>query len=77
MSLFTVAVIGISIIPSVGLFLCLAILLGWGNAGTRINLKTLMMNLVPVKLMGRIQGFFSRNRGVDMSVVDWSFHTFL
>jgi len=67
-SLFALAVFLTSVIPSVSLFLAMAVLMGWGNAGTRINMKTLQMNLIPTKLMGRVQSFI-RATGVGIRVL--------
>lgn len=67
-SLFALAVVSVSLIPSVGLFLFMAVLMGWGNAGTRINMKTLQMNLIPTTLMGRVQSFI-RATGVGIRVL--------
>ncbi|KGX91875.1 MFS transporter [Pontibacillus marinus] len=67
-TLFALAVLSVSQIPSVGLFLFMAVLMGWGNAGTRINMKTLQMNLIPTTLMGRVQSFI-RATGVGIRVL--------
>jgi hypothetical protein len=43
----------------VGLFLALKIMLGWGNAGSRVARNTIMMNEVPNEYMGRVNSFFA------------------
>lgn len=67
-SLFALAVLSVSLFPAVGLFLFMAVVMGWGNAGTRINMKTLQMNLIPTTLMGRVQSFI-RATGVGIRVL--------
>ncbi|HET7657741.1 MAG TPA: MFS transporter, partial [Bacillales bacterium] len=58
-SLFTLAIFLIAFIPSVAVFLALQAVLGWGNAGIRINRKTLMMEEVPNRLIGRVNSFYA------------------
>lgn len=58
-SLFTMAIFLIAFIPVVAVFLVLQLVLGWGNAGIRINRKTLMMEEVPNRLIGRVNSFYA------------------
>ncbi|MBO8156888.1 MAG: MFS transporter [Bacillaceae bacterium] len=56
--LYTLAVLIMAYKPSVVIFLLVSVMIGWGNAGTRINRKTIMMNLVPNEIIGRINSFY-------------------
>lgn len=58
-SLFALAIFLIAFIPVVSVFLVLQAVLGWGNAGIRINRKTLMMEEVPNHLIGRVNSFYA------------------
>ncbi|MBO8171038.1 MAG: MFS transporter [Bacillaceae bacterium] len=55
---FMIAMFLIALIPSATVFLALKVVLGWGNAGTRINRSTLIMEIVPKHLIGRVNSFF-------------------
>ncbi|WLD94336.1 MFS transporter [Alkalihalobacillus sp. AL-G] len=59
MTLFWFAIVSISLIQTVYIFLGMVIVLGWGNAGIRINRNTLLMEIVPNRLIGRINSFFA------------------
>ncbi|WP_327861002.1 MFS transporter [Aneurinibacillus thermoaerophilus] len=56
---YTAGTILIAIFPAVLLFLALDVILGWGNAGSRVARNTIMMNEVPNEFMGRVNSFFS------------------
>lgn len=56
--LFTIAVFSRALFPIVAVFLTLTILQGWGNAGTRVVRRIVMLELVPNHLMGRVNAFF-------------------
>lgn len=56
--IFTIGFLVIAWTPIAGLFLLLQIALGWGNAGTRVARNTMMMDMVPNQLIGRVDSFF-------------------
>ncbi|PWK07409.1 MFS transporter [Tumebacillus permanentifrigoris] len=58
-SSYTVAIGLIGFFPLTWLYMALKLLLGWGNAGTRVARNTVMMELVPNALMGRVNSFFN------------------
>jgi MFS family permease len=58
-SAYTLGTLTIASTSLVGLFLTLKIMLGWGNAGSRVARNTIMMNEVPNEYMGRVNSFFA------------------
>ncbi|MBL0386526.1 MFS transporter [Tumebacillus sp. ITR2] len=56
---YTVAILLIGFYPLTWLYMALKLVLGWGNAGTRVARNTVMMELVPNPLMGRVNSFFN------------------
>ncbi len=57
--IFTVGVLTAAWIPVIFLFLLVKISLGFGNAGTRVARNTIMMEMVPNHLIGRVNSFFT------------------
>jgi MFS family permease len=55
--LFSGGVLAIALFPSVPVFIAAYLFLGFGNAGTRIARKTMMMELIPNRLIGRVTTF--------------------
>ncbi|PTX58901.1 Na+/melibiose symporter-like transporter [Melghirimyces profundicolus] len=55
---YTLATSVLAWVPVVTVFLTIKFLFGWGNAGTRVARNTLMMELVPNRLIGRVNSFF-------------------
>lgn len=72
---FTAAMFTVALVPVVSVFLLMKVLLGWGNAGTRINRNTFMMETVPNRLIGRVNGFF-QTFGISLRVAFISLFTF-
>lgn len=58
-SSYTAAIWMIGLFPITGLYIALKLVLGFGNAGTRVARNTVMMELVPNHLMGRVNSFFN------------------
>ncbi len=56
---YTTAIALVAFIPVVGLFLALTLLMGWGNAGTRVGRNVYMMEIVPKAIVGRVRSVFS------------------
>jgi MFS family permease len=56
---YTFGTLFIAAFPLTGLFLVIKIVLGFGNAGSRVARNTIMMNEVPNEVMGRVNSFFS------------------
>lgn len=54
---YTLALVCIVIFNSVFLFLAFIFFCGAGNSGTRISRNTLMMEVIPQEIIGRINGF--------------------
>lgn len=67
-TIFTVGLLIAAWTTIIVIFLGLKILLGWGNAGARVARNTVMMDLVPNALIGRVNSFFSAV-GMGMRVV--------
>ena len=59
MGLFLVGLAVQATWPTVGAFLGAMLLLGFGNAGSRVARSALMLHVVPVEVMGRITVFYS------------------
>ncbi|SMO88713.1 MFS transporter [Melghirimyces algeriensis] len=55
---FVLATAVLAFVPMVMVFLMIKLLFGVGNAGTRVVRKTLMMEKVPNRLIGRVNSFF-------------------
>jgi MFS family permease len=55
---FTVGILVTAWVQVVWVFLLLKIALGWGNAGSRVARNTIMMELVPNEIIGRVNSFF-------------------
>jgi len=60
---FTIAVFAagaalLVFIPTVAVYLCSALLLGFGNAGVRVARSAAILHLVDKKVMGRVNSFF-------------------
>jgi MFS family permease len=56
--LYTLGLLVIVLVPVVSLFLLMSVLLGFGNAGTRVTRNTLLMELVPNDKIGRASSLF-------------------
>jgi len=56
---FGVSVLVIYAFPVIGVFMAMRVLNGWGNAGTRVARNTIMMEMVPNQVMGRVNSFFN------------------
>ncbi|GAA0361987.1 MFS transporter [Bacillus horti] len=70
MLLFTISLLITAWIPLVPLFLAMKIALGWGNAGTRVARNTIMMEIVPNELIGRVNSFFQAvGMGMRVSLI--------
>jgi hypothetical protein len=52
----------------VGLFLSATVLMGWGNAGTRVGRNSYLMKVVPKSIIGRVNSFFAAS-GYAMRLV--------
>jgi len=52
--LFTVSVMVIAFIPIISVFVMNRLFHGWGNAGTRVARNTLLMELIPNEVIGRV-----------------------
>ncbi|WP_257348488.1 hypothetical protein [Pseudalkalibacillus decolorationis] len=59
MALFWLSIVSISLIQTVLIFLGMQMVMGWGNAEIRINRNTLLMEIVPNRLIGRINSFYA------------------
>lgn len=55
---FLVGTFVIPFFPSVSVFVVANMVLGFGNAGTRIVRTTIMMELIPNRIIGRVNSFF-------------------
>jgi MFS family permease len=58
-SLYTVSMMTVWAIPAVFMYLLCQFFNGWGNAGTRVARNTIMMEVVPNALIGRVNSFIS------------------
>jgi MFS family permease len=58
-SLFTLSIFSMVWLPMTIIFLIMTIFQGWGNAGTRVVRRTLMLELIPNKIIGRVNTFFN------------------
>ncbi|HUX20783.1 MAG TPA: MFS transporter, partial [Spirochaetia bacterium] len=56
---YTIAIALVAFIPVVGLFLSATVLMGWGNAGTRVGRSSYLMKVVPKSIIGRVNSFFA------------------
>ncbi|WP_052475971.1 MFS transporter [Cohnella kolymensis] len=66
--LFTISIVFFYSVPLVGIFLMFKTLNGWGNAGSRVARNTILMEMVPNRLIGRVNSFFN-TAGMGMRVV--------
>lgn len=58
-SVFTIGILLAVWTSVIVLFLLLKIMLGWGNSGSRVARNTILMELVPNQLNGRVNSFFN------------------
>jgi MFS family permease len=65
---YTIAIALVAFIPVVGLFLSATVLMGWGNAGTRVGRNSYLMKVVPKSIIGRVNSFFAAS-GYAMRLV--------
>ncbi|WP_085520678.1 MFS transporter [Tuberibacillus sp. Marseille-P3662] len=65
MTVFTVFLVTMAEIPLLIVFLSVTLLAGLGNAGTRIMRRTIMMELVPNDIIGRVNSFF---KGIELMI---------
>jgi hypothetical protein len=56
---YTLSIALAAFIPVVGLFLASTVLMGSGNAGTRVGRNSHLMNVEPTAIFGRVNSFFS------------------
>ncbi|QKG83653.1 MFS transporter [Kroppenstedtia pulmonis] len=56
--LFALSTAFLAFIPVVGVFLTMKVIFGWGNAGTRVLRNTLIMEMVPNHIIGRVNSSF-------------------
>ncbi|WP_368502650.1 MFS transporter (plasmid) [Alkalihalophilus sp. As8PL] len=56
---YLVGIIGIILFPTVGIFLCMRLFAGVGNAGSRVLRKNIMMVNIPNNMIGKVNSFFS------------------
>ncbi|MBA4495654.1 MFS transporter [Paenactinomyces guangxiensis] len=73
-AVYTIGILMIAMIPAVSLFIVLKFTLGWGNAGSKVARNTLMMELIPNSLIGRVNSFFN-GLGMAERVILISFFT--
>ncbi|WP_232695763.1 MFS transporter [Brevibacillus daliensis] len=59
LSIFIVGLLGIVSVQTTYVFITMSLLLGLGNAGSRVTRKTMMMHVIPYTLMGRVNGFLN------------------
>lgn len=68
--IFTTGILVIAWLPIVNIYLLLQFALGWGNAGTRVARNTIMMDMVPNQIIGRIDSFFNTvGLGIRVSLI--------
>jgi len=66
--LFVSSIASFYLMPTVAVFLVFHVLYGWGNAGIRIARNTVLMEMVPNAMMGRVNSFFN-TFGMGMRVL--------
>ncbi|MFD0696900.1 MFS transporter [Paenibacillus sp. GCM10027628] len=66
--LFSLSIIFFYALPIVSIFLAFKTLNGWGNAGSRVARNTILMEIVPNHLIGRVNSFFN-TVGMGMRVL--------
>lgn len=69
-AIFTLGILVIAWLPVIGIFLLVQIVLGWGNAGTRVARNTIMMDMVPNQIIGRVDSFFQAiGLGIRVAII--------
>ncbi|WP_188176087.1 MFS transporter [Paenibacillus sedimenti] len=66
--LFSLSIVFFYSFPIVSIFLSFKALNGWGNAGSRVARNTILMEMVPNHLIGRVNSFFN-TVGMGMRVI--------
>ncbi|MNQ95996.1 enterobactin exporter EntS [compost metagenome] len=65
---FSLSIVFFYSFPIVSIFLACKTLNGWGNAGSRVARNTILMEIVPNHLIGRVNSFFN-TVGMGMRVL--------
>ncbi|MDQ0902432.1 MFS transporter [Paenibacillus sp. V4I7] len=66
--IFSLSIVFFYVFPLVSIFLLFKTLNGWGNAGSRVARNTILMEMVPNHLIGRVNSFFN-TVGMGMRVL--------
>lgn len=66
--IFSMSIVFFYVFPLVSIFLLFKTLNGWGNAGSRVARNTILMEMVPNHLIGRVNSFFN-TVGMGMRVI--------
>lgn len=66
--IFSLSIVFFYAFPIVSIFLLFKTLNGWGNAGSRVARNTILMEMVPNHLIGRVNSFFN-TVGMGMRVL--------
>lgn len=74
---YTLSIALVAFIPVVGLFLAATVLMGWGNAGTRVGRNSYLMKIVPKAIIGRVNSFFAATSYAMRLVLIGSFATII
>ena len=56
---YILSLVGLFLLPNVFAFLLFNAVRGMGNAGTKIIRSTMLMELIPTQLLGRVSSFYS------------------